>query len=141
MKAIDTNVLVYARRVELPKHARAVALLHELAEGQAPWGIPVFCVGEFLRVVTHRRVFNPPTPLEEALSAIDALLESPTVRLLVPGERYWTLLTDVASRAQTTGNLVFDAQIAAVCLEHGVEALVSEGRDFTRFQGLKVTPI
>ncbi len=141
MKAIDTNVLVYARREELPKHTRAVTLLHELAEGQVPWGIPVFCIGEFLRVVTHRRVFNPPTPLEEALSAIDALLESPTVRLLMPGERYWTLLTDATSRAQTTGNLVFDAQIAAVCLEHGVEALVSEDRDFTRFQDLTVLPI
>ena len=125
----------------MPKHPEAVALLRELAEGQVPWGIPVFCVGEFLRVVTHRRVFNPPTPLEDALSAINALLESPTVRLLMPGERYWTLLTDTASRAQTTGNLVFDAQIAAVCLEHGVEALVSEDRDFTRFQGLRMIPI
>jgi toxin-antitoxin system PIN domain toxin len=141
VKAIDTNVLVYARREELPKHTRAVALLRELAQGQVPWGIPVFCIGEFLRVVTHRRVFNPPTPLEDALAAIDALLESPTVRLLMPGERYWTLLTDTASQAQTTGNLVFDAQIAAVCLEHGVESLVSEDRDFTRFQGLSVLPI
>ena len=141
MRALDTNVLVHYHREEMPKHSEAVALLRELAEGQVPWGIPVFCIGEFLRVVTHRRVFNPPTPLEEALSAIDALLESPTVRLLMPGERYWTLLTDTASRAQTTGNLVFDAQIAALCLEHGVEALVSEDRDFTRFQGLTVVPI
>ncbi len=59
----------------------------------------------------------------------------------MPGERYWTLLTDTAGRAQTTGNLVFDAQIAAVCLEHGVETLVSEDRDFTRIQGLRVIPI
>ena len=141
MRALDTNVLVHYHREEMPKHPEAVALLREFAEGQVPWGVPVFCVGEFLRVVTHRRVFNPPTPLEEALSAIDALLESPTVRLLTPSERYWTLLTDTARRAQTTGNLVFDAQIAAVCLEHGVEALVSEDRDFTRFQGLNVLPI
>ena len=59
----------------------------------------------------------------------------------MPGERYWTILTDTARRAQTTGNLVFDTQIAAVCLEHGVEALVSEDRDFTRFRGLTVIPI
>ena len=141
MNAIDTNVLVYARRQELPKHARAVALLHELADGELPWGIPVFCIAEFLRVVTHLRVFNPPTSANDALLAIDALLESPSVRLLLPGDRYWTLLDSVIRQSQATGNLIFDAQIAALCIESGVDTLVSEDRDFARFQGISAVPI
>ncbi len=141
MKAIDTNVLVYARREELPKHSEAVALLYELAEGDVPWGVPVFCVGEFLRVVTHLRLFNPPTPLAEAIGAINAILESPSVRLLLPGQRFWTLLERATRQAQVTGNLVFDAQIVALCLEHGADTLISEDRDFTRFDGITVVPI
>ena len=141
MRAIDTNVLVHYHREEMPKHREAVALLKEFAEGQTPWGIPVFCVGEFLRVVTHRSVFSPPTPLEDALSVIKALLVSPAVQLLLPGAGYWPLLTEMTTQAHTTGNLVFDAQIAAVCIESGVDTLVSEDRGFARFEGIRAVPI
>ena len=141
MNAIDTNVLVYARREESPKHSRAVELLHGLAEGELPWGIPVFCIGEFLRVVTHRQIFNPPTSIDDASRAIDALLDSPSVRLLLPGERYWPLLGRLIRQSQATGNLVFDAQIAALCIESGVEALISDDRGFARFQGITAIPI
>jgi hypothetical protein len=75
--AVDTNVLIYAGRQELPQDAMALAILRELAEGNAAWALPVFCLGEFVRVVSHPRVFDPPTPPVEALNAIDALLESP----------------------------------------------------------------
>ncbi len=101
----------------------------------------MFCVGEFLRVVTHRSVFNPPTPLRDALSVVNALLVSPAVRLILPGEEYWPLLTEMATQAHTTGNLIFDAQIAALCIESGVDTLISEDRDFARFQGIRAVPI
>jgi predicted nucleic acid-binding protein len=61
--AVDTNVLVYAHREGLPKHRAARQRLLEVAEGRARWAIPVFCLGEYLRVVMHPRVFDPPTPL------------------------------------------------------------------------------
>ena len=61
MIAIDTNILVYAHRSETDLHSAATAELVALAEGVAPWGLPIFCVTEFMRVVTHRRVFNPPS--------------------------------------------------------------------------------
>ena len=66
MIAVDTNVLVYAHREELPQHQQARARLVELAEGPALWGIPVFCLGEFLRVVTHPCLFDPPFEIGEA---------------------------------------------------------------------------
>ena len=74
MIAVDTNILVYAHREELPQHARARARLVELAEGAARWAIPVFCLGEFLRVVTHPRLFDPPFAVSEACQALGAML-------------------------------------------------------------------
>ena len=85
---------------------------------------------------SHPRVFAPPTPPLEALDSIDALLESPSARLLTPGPRYIALLREMVEASGASGNLVFDAQIAAVCLEHGARTLLTEDRDFARFPGI-----
>ena len=111
--------------------------LLEIAEGNSPWGLPVFCISEFLRVVTHPSVFTPPTSLDTALSFVDRLLESPTIRLLIPGDRFWDLFQVAALQGDARGNLIFDAQIAALCLEHGALNLVTADRDFARFSELR----
>ena len=141
MIAVDTNVLVAAHRSDAAKHQRALAWIRFLAEGLEPWAIPVFCLAEFARVVTHRRVFNPPSTLAQAIDAIDALLESPSVRILTPSAGHWSLLKASVVAGEATGNLVFDAQIAALCREHGVERLLSEDRDFHRFPQLSLVTI
>jgi hypothetical protein len=135
--AVDTNVLVYAHREELAKHASARARLIELAEGDALWGIPVFCLGEFLRVITHPRLFDPPHSAAEACEALERVFASPSLRILLPGDRFHALLTTRARDADARGNLAFDAQIAALCDEVGVSALLTEDRDFARFRGLR----
>lgn len=141
MIAVDTNILLYADREETPQHASALRAIRRLAEGNEAWAVPVQCVGEFLRVVSHDRVFQPPTPVADALASIESLLASPSARLLVPGDRYLTILRQVLTRSGVRGNLVFDAQIAAVCLEHGATKLLTEDRDFTRFAGIEVLPL
>lgn len=137
MIAVDTNVLLYADREETPQHRAALRAIRRLAEGNEAWAVPVQCIGEFLRVVSHDRVFHPPTPIEEVLNSIESLLASPSVRVLAPGGRYLRLLRNVIERSNARGNLVFDAQIAAVCLEHGASTLLTEDRDFTRFEGIR----
>ena len=141
MIAVDTNVLVFAHRLDSAYHAQAAAWLRFLAEGEEPWGIPIFCLGEFVRVVTHRRVFDPPSTLEQAIDAVDALLESPSARILMPEGGHWSLLRASLLAAEATGNLVFDAQIAALCREHGVERLLSQDRDFRRFPELNLVTL
>lgn len=141
MIAVDTNVLVYADREESPLHARALAALRRLAGGREAWAVPVFCIGEFLRVVSHDRVFDPPTPVLEAMASLESLLASPSARLLVPGEHYLPLLRRVLEESAVRGNLVFDAQIAAICIEHGATTLLTEDRDFTRFPGITALPL
>ncbi len=138
MIAVDTNVLVYAHRSELPQHRPARERLTALAEGSALWGLPVFCVGEFVRIVTHAKVLTPPSTLEQATAALAGLMASPSLAMLSPGERYWPLLEEALRQARVSGNLVFDAQIVAVCREHGVSRLLTEDRDFHRFPGFQV---
>jgi predicted nucleic acid-binding protein len=89
-------------------------------------------------VVSHARVFDPPTPVLEALAIVESLLASPSVRVLVPGDRYLPILRATLEQSAARGNLVFDAQIAAVCLEHGATTLLTEDRDFVQFTGLIV---
>ncbi|MFN2252318.1 MAG: TA system VapC family ribonuclease toxin [Anaerolineae bacterium] len=141
MVAVDTNVLVYAHRPVFELHDSALAWLEYLAEGSSPWAIPVFCLGEFVRVTTHPRLLDPPSTIEQALGALDGLLESPTVRVLTPGAAYPTLLAEAVRAGDARGNLVYDAQIAAVCREHRVTLLLTEDRDFARFPGLRSRPL
>jgi toxin-antitoxin system PIN domain toxin len=135
--AVDTNILVYADREESPFHTTALRAVRQLAEGDEAWAIPIFCVGEFLRVVSHDRLFDPPTPASDAVESMASLLASPSARLLVPGDRYLSLLRSLIAESKVQGNFVFDAQIAAVCLEHGATTLLTEDRDFARFRSLK----
>lgn len=136
MIAVDTNILVYAHRKSLPRHGWALGWIKHLAEGNVPWGLPVFCLGEFLRVVTHPRVLDPPSSLDQARSALEGLLQSPTLRVLNPGPRYPELFLEAVRSADARGNMVFDAQIAAVCWEHGASRFLTVDRDFTRFPGI-----
>jgi len=137
--AVDTNILVYAHHSEAPQHLLALETLRSLAEGDTVWGLPVFVIGEFLRVVTHPHgPFRQPSTTEEAMLAIDGLVEGPRVRVLTPGPRFLPLLRKLVLEAKARGNLVFDAQVAAVCLEHGATTIVTEDRDFSRFAGLTV---
>lgn len=140
MKAVDTNILVYAHREELSQHRRARDILVALAEGDAPWGLPVFCLGEFLRVISHPRVFDPPFTVDEAATALGRLLASPALSVLNPGERFPILLDQAVRESNASGNLVFDAQIVAVCREAGVTSFITADRDFRRFPRFVTDP-
>lgn len=109
-----------------------------MAEGAAPWSIPVFCLGEYLRVTTHPRVLESPLSPETAIDALDRLLESPSLRLLHPASRFWSLLRGALGDGGARGNRVFDAQIVAVCLENAVDTILSEDRGLRRFTGIRL---
>ena len=134
---MDTNVLVYADRGDLPEHGRARALLDDIGGGMEPCGLPVFALVEYVRVVTHPRLFNHPTRLKDALGNVAILLEVPIFVILLPGEGFWNLISRLSHEADARGNLAFDAQIAALCVEHHVAELWTADRDFARFSGLR----
>ena len=138
MIAVDTNILVYAHREELPFHAVADRCITSLAEGAAAWAIPWPCIHEFLSTVTRPRLFDPPTPLTVALDHIDYLLQSPTLVLLTESDQHWQQLRAMMISGQVTGPRVPDARIAALCQQHGIRELWSADRDFSRFPELRV---
>ena len=137
MIALDTNVLVYAHRSDSSWHERASEVVRTRAEGREQWAIPWPCLHEFLAIVTHPRIYDPPTPLERALDQVDAWLESPSLVLPAEGSGYWPRLRRMAAGAQATGPRVHDARVAALCLEHGVHELWTADRDFGRFPELR----
>jgi uncharacterized protein len=139
VKAVDTNVLVYAEIAGSPFHAKAREVLATLAEGAAPWAIPWPCIYEFLRVVTHPRIYHPPMPIDVARADVDAILRSPSLLLLSETERHREILDQTLDESGAKGNLLYDAHIVALCKEHGVSELITADRDFARFRGLRTT--
>ena len=139
MIALDTNILVYARRVECPHHREAKALLAGLAGGSSPWAIPWPCIYEFVRVVTHPKVFDPPTPQAEACKTLRGWLRAPSLRLLSELPGYWDVLDRLLHESRVVGPRIHDARIVALCLQHGVDTLWTADRDFSRFTGLRTS--
>lgn len=139
MRAIDTNILVYAEMTNSPHHPRAYKLLNELAQGGAPWAIPWPCAYEFLRIITHPKLYHPPVDTRIALQDLNSILASPSLSMLAETPSHPGLLDRVVRQSGATGNLIHDAHIVALCLEHGVAELFTADRDFTRFSGIKIS--
>ena len=136
MIAVDTNLLVYAHRVDMPQHVDAAAAVRGLAEGGQPWAIAWPSIHEFFAVVTHTR-FRPPSPPRLALQAIRSFLASPSLRLIGEGVDHLDWLARFIGRGDVYGAMIHDARIAAICLAHGVNELWTADRDFSRFAELK----
>lgn len=138
MIAVDTTVLVFAHRRDSGWHAAAADRIRELAERDEKWAVPWLCFYEFLAVVTHPQIYDPPTELPQALAQVSAWLESPSLVLLAEGPGYEDRLLSILRESRVVGARIHDARIAALCLYHGVEELWSADRDFTRFPKLSV---
>ena len=137
MIALDTNILVHARREESEHHVQARALLESLSMGFEPWAIPWPCVYEFFRVVTHPNIFTPPSEPSRVLEDLEDLLASPSLTLLGPGPRHLSHLLRVFESGSVRGNAVFDAHIATLVAEHGVREIWTLDRDFRRLGSVR----
>ncbi len=137
MIAIDTNLLVYAHREDSEWHAQAKACLVDLAESGTPWAIAWSSLHEFVAVVTHPRIYAPPTPPATAFASLKAWLGAPGLHLLHEGPGYFEKLERLCGRARVAGGRIHDARIAAICLNHAVAELWTADRDFSLFPELK----
>lgn len=138
MIAVDTNILVYAHRREVPQHAAAKTLLLNLASGQAAWAIPWPCCYEFFAIVTNPRIWKDAASMpQQAWAQIEAWTGSPAVRLLGETVDFTAVLKRYALRPRVRGPVVHDARIAALCAAHGVEELLTVDRDFNLFPELR----
>ena len=139
MIAVDANILVYSHREDSAFHKPALATIISLAESDALWAIPWPAIHEFLAIVTHPRIYTPSTPMEDALLQVESWIACPSLSLIgESGQIYFQYLAQLLKASRATGARVHDARIAAICLSHGVDELLSADRDFSRFPGLKI---
>ena len=132
----DVNVLLYAYREDLPCHEEYRAWLSAVVHGEAAWGLSDLVSAGFLRIVTNRRVFDPPAPIEHALTFIETLRGAPNCVLVRPGSRHFAIFTRLCRAGGIKAGLVPDAWFAALAIESGCEWITTD-RDFARFEGLR----
>jgi toxin-antitoxin system PIN domain toxin len=133
---VDTNLLIYAVDSDSPHHARANAWFTDLLSGTTPVGLAWLVVLAFVRVTTRPGVMQRPQTVEGALGLVDEWLALPYVSWVAPGEHHWPLLRNLLKATGTAGNLVPDAHLAALAIEHGCP-IYSADHDFKRFPGVE----
>lgn len=136
MRLLDANVLVYAHREDAPRHDEYNGWLRNVLAGDEPFVVTSLVLTAFVRIVTHRRVFDPPSPLERAFAFVDDVRSHDHCVTLEPAARHWELFKQQCRNADARGNLVTDAHLAALAVETGSE-IVSTDRDFARFHGVR----
>ena len=132
----DVNVLIYAHREDAADHRRFRRWLEDVIAGPEAFGVADLVLSGFLRVVTHPRIFDPPTPLPAAIEFCDFVRDQPNAVIVAPGDRHWQIFTDLCTRARVRGDLVADAFLAALAIESGCEWITTD-RDYSRFPGLR----
>ena len=136
MKLVDANLLLYATDERSPRHDSARAWLEARLSGDEPVAFAWAVLLAFLRLSTNPRVFADPLSPERAFDVITNWLAQPCATVVHPGDRHATLVRQLLGSLGTAGNLVTDAHLAALAIEHGAE-LNSCDTDFGRFSGLR----
>ena len=136
MQIVDANVLLYAINERAPHHAEARDWLDTSLDGAETVGLAWNVLLAFVRLSTHRAVFPRPLIAGDALGVVRGWLERPTAIVVEPTERHLDVLADLLAGVGTAGNLVSDAHLAALAIEHRAE-LVSYDSDFARFPGVR----
>jgi uncharacterized protein len=136
MLLADVNVFVYAHRPESPRAADHRAWLGQALVGDEPFGVSEAVLASFLRLVTHHRVYREPTPPDVALDFCTTVLQAPAAVPVRPGPRHWSLFAGLCRSVRARGNVVPDAFLAALAIEHGA-TWVTTDRGFARFPGLR----
>lgn len=135
MLLIDVNVVLAAHRGDHPQHTALRRWFDEVIVGAEPFSVPTVVWASFLRLATNRRIFEVPTPLGEAFAFLEAVCAQPHHLLLGPGPHHLALVRRLCEEADASGDLVPDAVIAAIALEHGCEVATLD-RDFARFSSI-----
>jgi hypothetical protein len=132
----DVNVLVYAHREDAVDHMRYRQWLEGILQSGQPYGMSDHVLSGFLRIVTHPRIFTPPSSFRSAMDFVRQVREQPNRRIIVPGDRHWQIFTDLCQSLSAIGNLVPDVWFAALAIESDCEWITID-RDYAQIPGLR----
>ena len=138
MFVVDTNVLVYAANADSPHHSTCREMLETWRDGASAWYLTWGIVYEFLSVMTNRQAFDRPWSAPQAWAFVEALLASPGLGVLAPTERHDAVAGEVLRELpHLGGRVMYDAQIAVLMREHGINRIYTRDMDFHRFPFLQ----
>ena len=136
MILVDANLLLYAEDALSEHHEAARTWWDAQLSGSDPVGLCWPVLNAFIRIGTNARLHQRPLTLKEAIERVQSWLDQPCVRLLHPSEKHWTIFQQMLRSGNAVANLVSDAHLAALAVEHNC-SLQSTDTDFARFRGLK----
>jgi toxin-antitoxin system PIN domain toxin len=136
MILVDANLLLYAEDSLSEHHEAARIWWDEQLSGAEPVALCWPVLNAFVRISTNARLYRRPLLLKEAISRVQSWLDQPCVRVIHPGEQHWVIFQQMLRGGNAVGNLVSDAHLAALAVEHN-GVLYSTDADFSRFRGLK----
>lgn len=136
MILIDTNILVNAHRQEAQRHEEYRDWLGNIVNSPEPYAVADFALLGMIRIVTNRRIYQDPTPPQIALEFTERLRSQPHAMVVAPGARFWPVFRGLCETAGASGNLIADAYLAALAIEHGCELFTADS-DFKKFPGLR----
>jgi toxin-antitoxin system PIN domain toxin len=136
MYLIDVNILAYAFRSEMPDSDRYAAWLEGLLSSGEPFGMADLVMSGFLRIVTHPKIFVPPSTLDRAMQFIFDVTNNPNCIRILPGAKHWDIFLKICKETQAEGNRISDAYFAALAIESNCEWITAD-RHFACFSGLK----
>ena len=138
MLGIDTNLLVYAFREDLPEHLVSLRFIESRLSTKAPTCVAWPSVYEFFRIVTHKSVFKNPSSRKEAIAFLEALQSADRLVFLSHGPGHFQSMIELCDESKAVGNLAFDVQIAAIFKDYGVTEVATNDADFLRFRSFKI---
>jgi toxin-antitoxin system PIN domain toxin len=136
MILIDVNVLIYAHRESSAQHFATKEWLLDTLNSPSAYGLSELVLSSFVRVVTHSKIFNPPSTIKQAFTFVTQLRNRSNCVIIQPEAQHWKIFESLCEKSQATGNLVADAYHAALAIESGSEWITFD-RDYSRFEGLK----
>lgn len=136
MILVDANILLYAEDKLSSHHEEARRWWDTQLSGESPVCLCWYIITAFVRIGTNRRIFQKPLTIEQVVQRIQSWIDQPCLRIIYPTESHWQLFQTMLREGQANANLVPDAHLAALAIEHGC-VLYSTDSDFSRFPKLK----
>lgn len=137
MYLMDVNILVYAHREDVDNHEKFLYWLESVVNGNTDYGYSELVLSGFLRVVTHPKVFEIPTPIEDALKFIQQIKSQQNAVKIAPKDRHWLIFEELMRATNAKGNFIPDAYHAALAIESGCQWVTTD-KGFKKFKGLKI---
>jgi len=133
---MDVNILVYAHREDIEHHTQTLKWLELIINSNTDFGYSELVLSGFLRLVTHPKIFQTPSTLEDALTFVEQIKNQSNAVLITPKDRHWIIFKDLVLSTKAVGNFIPDAYHAALAIESGSEWATAD-KGFKKFKGLK----